>query len=215
MPKSKIEWTDWTLNPVKGRCPVACPYCYARKMYDRFKWNPNIRFEPSVFNSLPKKPCKVFVGSTMELFLFDDWMEFILNRCQDFPNHTFQFLTKQPQNLIKFGPFPDNCWVGVSATIPEQIRLAFKYLHYDVQAKVKFISFEPMLGMILPFREDWFTASGVNWVILGSQTKPYKPPKIKWVEEIVRVADKAEIPVFQKDNLKPLLGDNLRQELPK
>ena len=39
--------------------------------------------------------------------------------------------------------------------------------------------------------------------------------KIEWVQEIVKAADKAGIPVFQKDNLAPLLGkDNLRQEMP-
>lgn len=36
MPKSKIEWTDYSINPIKGLCPVACKdnqgksYCYAR-----------------------------------------------------------------------------------------------------------------------------------------------------------------------------------------
>ena len=43
------------------------------------------------------------------------------------------------------------------------------------------------------------------WVIIGSQTRPYKPPKIEWVREIVEACDKARIPVFLKDNLKPLI----------
>jgi hypothetical protein len=33
-------------------------------------------------------------------------------------------------------------------------------------------------------------------------------------EEIVRACDKAGIPVFLKDNLKPLYGEDLRQALP-
>ena len=48
--------------------------------------------------------------------------------------------------------------------------------------------------------------AGISWVILGSQTKPYKPPQIEWVKEIVEAAGKAGIPVFLKDNLKPLIG---------
>lgn len=48
--------------------------------------------------------------------------------------------------------------------------------------------------------------AGISWVILGSQTKPYKPPKVEWVAEIVRAADKAGIPIFLKDNLKPLFA---------
>ena len=70
--------------------------------------------------------------------------------------------------------------------------------------------------------------AGISWVILGSQTNPYKPPKIEWVKEIVEAADAAGIPVFIKDNLYDLMMErpaedhdlywedmsNLRQELP-
>lgn len=48
--------------------------------------------------------------------------------------------------------------------------------------------------------------------IIGSQTKPYHPPKVGWVHAIIKCADKAGKAVFIKDNLKPLLGNNLRQE---
>ena len=48
--------------------------------------------------------------------------------------------------------------------------------------------------------------SSINWLIIGAQTKPYKPPKIEWVEEIVRAADRAGIPIFLKNNLKPLFS---------
>jgi len=47
--------------------------------------------------------------------------------------------------------------------------------------------------------------SGINWLIIGAQTKPYKPPEISWAQEIVEAADKAGVKVFLKDNLKPLL----------
>ncbi len=51
--------------------------------------------------------------------------------------------------------------------------------------------------------------AGISWVILGSQTKPYKPPKIEWVQEIVETADKAGVEVFLKDNLRSMLCDAL------
>ena len=63
------------------------------------------------------------------------------------PQHTFIFLTKQPQNLPAWSPFPDNAWVGVSATNQEQFDKAVKYLK-EVEATVKFISFEPLLERI-------------------------------------------------------------------
>ncbi|MCL2092981.1 MAG: phage Gp37/Gp68 family protein [Treponema sp.] len=35
MNKSRIEWCDYTYNPVTG-CKAMCPYCYARKIARRF-----------------------------------------------------------------------------------------------------------------------------------------------------------------------------------
>ena len=78
----------------------------------------------------------------------------------------------------------------------------------DIKASVKFISFEPLQGRD-PLAQDWdksFIKAGVNWLIIGAQTKPYKPPRIEWVEEIVRAADRVGIPVFLKDNLLELVN---------
>jgi protein gp37 len=52
MNKTKIEWCDYTWNPVKGLCPVGCEYCYTHKIYKRFKWNPKIRFDEKELKAL-------------------------------------------------------------------------------------------------------------------------------------------------------------------
>ncbi len=52
--------------------------------------------------------------------------------------------------------------------------------------------------------------AGISWVIMGSQTKPSKYPPIEAVQEIVEAADKAGIPVFLKDNLRPLFQPHMR-----
>ena len=151
VPKSKIEWTDHTINPVKGKCPAGCSYCYARKMYDRFKWNPEIRFDGNALTDFPSKPSRIFVGSTMELFgdwIKPEWMEQIMALPHNFPQHTFLFLTKQPQNLIAWSPFPPNVYLGVSVTNQEMFDKAVHYLKM-VDAKVKFLSFEPLLDHII------------------------------------------------------------------
>lgn len=60
--------------------------------------------------------------------------------------------------------------------------------------------------------------AGISWVIIGSQSKPTVYPKIEWVQETTEAADKAGVPVFHKDNLKPIFPvptSTLRQELPK
>jgi protein gp37 len=210
--KKSIGWCDYTINPVKGLCPMACPYCYARRMYKRFKWNPEIRMEPDWQEELPKKPARVFVGSTIELFgkwIPPEWMAIILGDCKILSQHTFIFLTKQPENL-RWWQFPDNCWVGVSATNLKQYRNACVGLTV-IQSKVRFISFEPLLEripQIIPTYE--LSKEFVDWVIIGQQTPIRKAtmPKVGWIQEIVEACDKANIPVFLKNNLELALPFN-------
>lgn len=202
MSKTRIEWCDLSINPVKGLCPVACNYCYARKMYKRFHWNETIRFDDQVLFGLPKEPRRIFVGSTMELFgnwVKDSWMEFILQTVNLYPQHTFIFLTKKPQNLKKWS-FSDNCWVGVSTTgfdSNSSLEDAFS----NVKAKVKFVSIEPLLDYT-PMDFRW-----VNWVVVGQRTPQSAKtiPNINWITDIVRLADSYRLPVFLKNNLSTIL----------
>ncbi len=110
MNKTKIEWCDYTINPVKGLCPMACSYCYARAMYKRFKWDPEIKFEPIRDSDLPAKSSQIFVGSTMELFgewVDAFWLDSIFRTVRDNPRHTFYII---PVNLVR-GHYSVKMWI--------------------------------------------------------------------------------------------------------
>ena len=85
----------------------------------------------------------------------------------------FYLLTKQPRNLIKWSPFPDNCWVGVSATDSSNYIDAISGLAH-IEAKVKYISLEPLLASCDQPTSSYLDASlgreGISWVIIGSCT---------------------------------------------
>jgi protein gp37 len=180
-----------------------------------------------------RKDKGIFVCDMSDLFgigIPEHWTYKVLEAIRCNSRDRFYLLTKQPQNLIKFSPFPDNCWVGVTVTSNGAMTLAMTRLS-QVQAKVKFISFEPLLGSI--GMNDHMSMKGiVDWVIIGSITgaledikkaimvhpqlklMPYGKrwtlqPRIEWVREIVEAADKAGIPVFLKDNLRPYLKEKL------
>ena len=163
----------------------------------------------AVDGSLVGKAKGIFVCDMSDLFgigVPEEWTRKVLELVGRYSWHRFYLLTKQPQNLIKFSPFPDNCWVGVSVTVMAQLEKAMDYL-YMVDAGIKFISFEPLLTQISCWNfSSQLYKTGLSWVIIGSQTKSYKPPKIEWVKEIVEACDKARIPVFLKDNLFPLIS---------
>jgi protein gp37 len=178
----------------------------------------------------------IFVCDMGELFgdwIPIEWQEAVFNVIKIAQQHRFYLLTKQPQNLIKFSPFPDNCWVGVTATNTQMADSALRHL-YEIKAKVKFLSLEPLLSWRPLFPISF--PSHLNWLIIGAMTcgggdlarqatqfpqltpMPYGKkytlqPPISWVEEIVKAADKAGIPVFLKDNLKPLLANEINGKL--
>lgn len=188
-----------------------------------------------------KKPIGIFLDDMSDWmgdYWWKNWTEAELQVMRDCPRHRFYTLTKQPQNLRKFSPFPENCWVGVTATNPSMFAEACYRLGH-IQAKVKFISFEPLLGFqplpeVLTWSRwinDWLREGSIQQLIIGACTgtlNTLKPmvlkypdlsivpygkiwtlqPKIEWVQEIVAAADKAGIAVFLKNNLDPLLGQD-------
>ena len=92
----------------------------------------------------------IFVCDMGELFgdwIPRKWQEDIFRLIRLHKGNRYYLLTKQPQNLIKWSPFPDNCFIGVSATNQQQFDEAVKYLK-EVKATVKYISFEPLLERI-------------------------------------------------------------------
>ena len=70
----------------------------------------------------------------------------------------------------------------------------------QVRALVKYLMCEPLLA-----RMGDLDLEGISLVIIGSQTQPYRPPEVAWVEEIAAAADRAGTAVFIKNNLKSLL----------
>ena len=155
----------------------------------------------------PKTAKGIFVCDMSDLFgigIPGEWTQAVLNLIKKWPAHRFYLLTKQPQNLIKFSPFPDNCWVGVTVCNDKRLTDAVWTLR-DIEAKVKYLSLEPLLGKIDDSHLSVLLPH-INWVIIGAQTKPLKRPHPSWVREITEAAIKAGIAVFHKNNLKETGG---------
>lgn len=209
--RTGIEWTEYTANPIKGLCKIKCKYCYARRIYERFKWDPEVRYVPEVFEGLEKiPPSRIFICSTHELFghwIPYEWIQEILDTCKKNPQHTFQILTKRPQRTLEFH-FPDNIWVGTTVTDVNSLINVNSLIRCD--ARIKFVSFEPLLEDVLP-RDDFLlpTLKFIDWVIVGALTGPGRKkhfPRKEWVNNIIRGARAYKLPVFIKDNLLTLDG---------
>jgi len=248
MNKSKIEWCDFTWNPVTG-CRHGCPYCYAAKQARRFSGDVRLNksseqlkrdenglyildkpfknpvgFEPIMHKyRLPmpaqkKKPAKIFVVSMGDLFgswVPDSWIEEVFRACDAATWHTYMFLTKNPRRYIDLAEkgilrTGDNFWYGSTATTPET------EFFWDEKLNT-FVSIEPIHA---PFPDVIRPDNGlqkVKWVIVGAETGNQKEkvvPEKSWIRDIVKACWIAKIPVFLKDNLKEVWGEDLIQEWP-
>jgi len=220
-----IKWADRSWNPITG-CKNNCNYCYARRIATRFKGTkafPN-GFEPTFHRGrlneprLLRRPSKIFVCSMGEMFgpwVKEDWLEEIFHIPFECSQHTFQVLTKYPQNIMKtvFGCLlPRNLWMGITITGKESKEKQRRML-LDLESChciTKFISFEPLLGeyKLANFR-------GIDWIILGGQTGPKKfyPPE-EWIQKIEYKAWELRIPIFEKNNLRKCWLRLPREEFP-
>ena len=217
--KTNIEWVKnpdgsrgYVWNPVWG-CRNGCPYCYARQLAQRFgKTEDQKAFEPtwlqsSFDKSFPKKPSRIFVNSMSDICWWErEWMERVIERIKEYPEHIFQFLTKK-QSIYFDYVFPSNCWLGFTVTRNEDI----EYL-LILEENINFISLEP-----LHFKIHLSYLGGYQWVIIGAETGNRKGkviPQRKWIAEIVDYCKANQIPVFLKDSLREIWGDKLIQEFP-
>ena len=223
--KNKIGWCTMTFNPCWG-CLNHCEYCYARGIAKRFwkkmymieanhqwKEHPNWAwtgdhleglkdFKPTFLNAqyekkFPKKPQRIFVGSMSEIYYWnEEWIEMVIEKVKQYPQHTFQFLTKFPETYLRYY-FPKNCWLGI--TIVEDIdKIEFQRFKISNPNNLKYVSFEPLIKNIS------LNLDGIDWVIIGAETGNRKGkviPKRKWFEEIVYHRDMKRTPIYVKDNL--------------
>ena len=196
---TRIEWTDYTWNPITG-CKGGCWYCYARKGCIRF----NKTFEPVFHPERLLEPDKlkthekIFCCSISDLFADwtpVGWREAVLQTIENCPWHTFQLLTKHPEGIDKKYEFGDWVWVGTTITIQEDIWRIEELK--KIKARVKFISFEPL------FENINCNLKGIDWIIIGKLTGHGRfKLNPQWINNLIQEARKHNIPVFIKDNVE-------------
>lgn len=198
-------------------------------------------FEPTLYRyrlfkpTTMKEPQTIFVCSMADLFgawVPDGWIEEVFAACGKAPQHRYLFLTKNPgryselyrKNILPnsdrywFGAtFDHSNWSGIKAAGRAKTFCghdAGDFYFPEHPEHNRFVSFEPLLYDI----GANIGSTGAQWHIIGAETGNRKR-KVKvereWVEHIVEYSDRAGIPVFMKDSLLPIVGEeNMRREFP-
>ena len=215
MGNTKIDWCDYTYNFVIG-CKNNCPYCYAKKMNNRFKWIKDFNkpeWREHMFQcKFPKKPSRIFLNSMSDIAFWQiDWIEKTLDKIMDYPQHRFLFLTKHSKFYEQY-EFSTNCWLGITITNQFQMNLfADNLFHLDYPDRYKiFMSIEPILEEIKLYVNP-------DWLIVGAETGNKKGkvyPELRWIESLYEQCKKQKIPFFMKESLQTLWDGSLIQNCP-
>lgn len=125
MQRTKIEWTDWTVNPIRARNRLdgrtghfclgvspGCGGCYASAFQMRFgthlayekanRVHVESYLDEKALDDMVRRPRageKVFVCDMTDLFLsrhHDAWIKAVLDRIESRPDVIYQILTKRP-----------------------------------------------------------------------------------------------------------------------
>jgi len=210
MAQSSIEWTEMTWNPTTGCSKVSqgCKFCYAEIMSKRlqamgvakYKDNFKVRIHPSALK-VPytwKKSKIVFVNSMSDLFHEEIPLNFIkrvFKVMRENPQHVFQVLTKRAERLLELDSnlkWSHNIWMGVSVE-DKQVENRIDLLR-RTNARVKFLSLEPLLGPL-----PNMNLNEIDWVIVGGESghNP-RPIEVDWVLDIQDQCEKSDVSFFFK-----------------
>jgi protein gp37 len=202
---SAIEWTEATWNPVTGCSKVSpgCAHCYAEALSLRFghsvqQWTPDNASENVVVHpgrlEQPRRwrrPRMIFVNSMSDLFhelVPVPFVQKVFEVMRTTERHTFQILTKRPERALELAnalDWPPNVWLGVSI---ENSRFTWRAdVLREVNAAVRFISAEPLLGSLFEEggRKTCLNLEMIDWLIAGGESgRGHRPVDVEWVREL-------------------------------
>lgn len=220
---------------------TGCKHCYSERLNQRLgngllytaenaakiEWRLVNLDEPGKW----RKPQKCFVESMGDLFheaLPDELIGRVWSKMLEFPQHTFQVLTKRPERMRglvtrlteeaerKGLRSADHIWLGTSVENQEQADKRIPEL-LKVPAAVRFLSCEPLLGDVSFQRQirgtEWNLLTGeqreggfrsrpghgIDWVIVGGESGPgARPMHPDWVRSLLGQCQAAGVPFFFK-----------------
>ena len=158
----------------------------------------------------------IFVCSMADLFgnwVPDEWIEKVFDACGAAPQHRYMFLTKNPERYIRLAekdklPVRDNMWYGTSVEFDDQ--------PYFFSDRINtFLSIEPIMRPFGWSKNRIHTLTRL--VIVGAETGNRKGraiPTKEWVKGIVESCEYHKVPLFMKESLRGIMGEDFRQTLP-
>ena len=209
------------VNPVKDSKENIVPY--------PFNFNPTFHHYRLNEPAKKTKEQNIFVCSMADLFgdwIPAEWIRLVWEACTKADWHNYLFLTKNPKRYreIYRSELDYRCYMWFGATVTDNNSfLSLGDELYQVTGRnnkyhaKRFLSIEPLHGEI-DIANLMLCVQNFDWIIIGAETGNRKGkiiPQKKWIDSIVEECKEVNIPIFMKDSLIPIMGEeNMFREFP-
>lgn len=216
------SWTTHTWNPIRGKCPHGCIYCF---MKDRDVGS--LRLEKKTLADNLGSGRTIFVGSSTDMFaeaVPTEWILQVLKKCKEHDN-TYIFQSKNPRRFWDWEmnkdmdltvEFPSKTILGTTLESnreygqsgkgpPAWIRAA-NFMHTQLERFKKMVSIEPIIAFDLDIFLGWLKGINPSFVSIGADSKGHdlQEPTARELDDLV-VALRGITEVKLKKNLARLI----------
>jgi len=211
-------WVTHTWNPIKGKCPHDCEYCYMK----RFPLNP-VRLDETEFNTDLGEGNTIFVGSSCDMWANEipsEWIQRIVEYISEkYYNNTYLFQSKNPKRFFDFDTIlPDDIIFGTTletnrktntnAPEPsERVPWMWEFTDRKYNHFKRMISIEPIMDFDLVEFSMMIRNIHPDFVSIGADSQGHKLPEpnkdkvLKFIEGIKTFTE-----VKLKDNLRRIIN---------
>lgn len=204
-------WVTHTWNPIRGRCPHRCGYCYMKKYPVG-----ELRLEGKELSINLGNNKTIFVGSSTDMFAKEiplGWIKSVLKYCQKYPENTYLFQSKNPDKMNEvLGYFPVRTILGTTIeTNRENYYSNAPLRKYRVQALEgilfrKMVSIEPIMDFDVEELIEMIKKIKPRFISIGadSQGNNLPEPEPQKIKELIMRCELFTSVVI-KSNLKRIL----------
>lgn len=178
-------WVTHTWNPIKGKCPHDCSYCYCKRYYNESHPQPELHLDPRELKVDLGEGNFIFVGSSCDMWAKAvpmKWIELVLEKCQAHHNH-YLFQSKNPDRFCPYGMlFPLQTIFGttIESNYLSSGLAPTPYHRYEAMREMpghKMVSIEPIMNFDLGVMVNWIRGIAPDFVSIGADSKGHHLPE--------------------------------------